>query len=394
MKIRIGIPVFCILVAGFVYFVLPNILSTKYDSHPLQGAVASETASSPAEKPIAETPAVPIVEPVTHIKTPDAVKGLYISSWGISSTKLMDKINPMLDTTEANTVIIDIKDATGKVSFLSPDKALIDYGSSEKRIPNLRRIINDFHARGVYVIGRIAVFQDPFMTKKNPDWAIKKKSDGTVWKDNKGLSFLDPSNKEVWKYIETIAKDSYAEGFDEINFDYIRFPSDGKISDIAYPKGDGTVTRADIIKSFFVYLNQELKDTGMVRSADLFGLVTTATDDLGIGQTLENALPYFDYVAPMVYPSHYADGTYNIAKPAQHPYEIVKASMTKAVERAKAIGEDPLKLRPWLQHFNLGATYTPAMVRDQIKATYDSGLTSWMLWNASNVYSSTALEKE
>ena len=154
------------------------------------------------------------------------------------------------------------------------------------------------------------------------------------------------------------------------------------------------MTRADVIKNFFVYLHEELKDTGMVTSADLFGLVTTATDDLGIGQKLEYALPYFDYICPMVYPSHFAKGTYNIANPAANPHDIIKESMGKAVERAKAMGEDPNKLRPWLQDFDLGEKYTPEMVRAQITATYEVGLNSWLLWDAGNTYTKSALKIE
>ena len=132
----------------------------------------------------------------------------------------------------------------------------------------------------------------------------------------------------------------------------------------------------------------------MVTSADLFGLVTTSTDDLGIGQVLEKTLPYFDYVCPMVYPSHFGSGWNGFTNPADHPYEVIKISMTKAVERAKAIGQDPLKLRPWLQDFNIGATYTAEMVKAQIKGTYDSGLNSWLMWSAANTYTRGALANE
>lgn len=340
-----------------------------------------------------QTIPVPITTVATHIKKPEAVKAVYISSWVASTSSIRDKIIKLVDTTELNAVVIDIKDATGKISFMVSDPYLVAFNSSENRIRDITELINMLHQKNIYVIGRIAVFQDPFMTKEKPEWAIKRKSDGLVWKDHKGLSFLDPSNKGVWDYTVAIAKDSYAHGFDEINFDYIRFPSDGNISNIAYPDS-GTLTRVDVIKSFFEYLTEQLKDTGMVRSADLFGMTATNTDDLGIGQNLEVALQYFDYVSPMVYPSHFPAGWNGFKNPADHPYEVIKITMDKAVARSVALGMDPNKIRPWLQDFNLGAVYTPAMIRKQIDATYDAGLNSWMMWDASNTYTVGAFLNE
>ena len=188
-----------------------------------------------------------------------------------------------------------------------------------------------------------------------------------------------------------MAKEAYGIGFDEINFDYIRFPSDGNLADMLISTNAST-TKASIIKSFFAYLHEQLASTGMVTSADLFGLTTDVTNDMGIGQVLENTLPYFDYVAPMVYPSHFGLGFDGFKNPADHPYDVVHDSMSHAVERAVIATTSPDKLRPWIQAFDLGALYTPAMVRAQMQATYDSGLTSWMIWNAASIYSKAYLE--
>jgi hypothetical protein len=396
-KARIFIIIILLAAVAFLLYVfLPNLTSLKYSTSNAntvatakeKGSVESETVT--AKEEIVVPP--PIV--VTHIKTPDIVKGIYVSGWVAGNTKLMNNIISMVDTTELNSIVIDVQDSTGKISFAVYDPEVSKYEASENRIANVRKLLADLHAKDIYVIGRIAVFQDPYMTKLKPEWAIKKISDGTVWKDRKGLSFLDPSNKNVWDYKLALAKEAYAAGFDEINFDYIRFPSDGDMKNIAYPNAGEGVTRADIVKSFFAHLHEQLKDTGIKTSADLFGLVTTATDDLGIGQKLEYALPYFDYICPMVYPSHFAKGTYNIANPAANPHDIIKESMGKAVERAKAMGEDPNKLRPWLQDFDLGAKYTPEMVRAQITATNEVGLSSWLLWDAGNTYTKSALKAE
>ena len=244
------------------------------------------------------------------------------------------------------------------------------------------------------MIGRIAVFQDPLYTKLHPELAVKSKSTGGVWKDRKGLSFIDVGAKPYWDYITSLAKDSYTLGFDEINFDYVRYPSDGNMADALYTFTIGTSTKAEMLKSFFSYLHSQLVNTGMKTSVDLFGMTTTNTDDLGIGQVLENTLPYFDYVSPMVYPSHWPTGWNNFKNPAANPYEVIKISMASAVARAVAASSSPLKLRPWLQDFNLGADYTAAMIDDQIKATYDVGLTSWMMWDPKNLYTRAAFKLE
>lgn len=253
------------------------------------------------------------------------------------------------------------------------------------------------HESDIYVIGRIAVFQDPYMTKVRPDLAVKRSSDGAVWRDRKGISWIDASAKEHWEYIATLAKDAYFQGFDEINFDYVRFPSDGNMSDIYYPHS-GTTTKPLVIENFFKYLDEELRDSGMKISADLFGMTTTNHDDLNIGQLLENAFPYFDYIAPMVYPSHYPSGFYGIKNVNAEPYNVVKISMGEAVKRLETfnstVASTTVQLRPWLQDNNYPVTYTPAMVRAQMQATYDVGLTSWMLWDAGNTYTRAALLPE
>lgn len=404
MRTRIIVPVVLgsLILAGGAYFAIPVVSKDSYDiAAPVVISTKDNVSLFETTSVVSETE-IPVVlggasdsgVVITHVATPKFVKGIYMSSWVASTTSFRAKLVKLIEETELNSVVIDIKDSTGKIAFLTHDQELTKLGATENRVRDLDEFIAMLHAKNIYVIGRISVFQDPFMTEHKPEWAIKKKSDGSIWKDFKGLSFLDPSNPAVRKYIVSIAKESYAHGFDEINFDYVRFPSDGKISDIAYPNVDGTTTRADIIESFFKELHDSLKETGMVTSADLFGLVTTSNDDLGIGQVLEKALPYFDYVCPMVYPSHFGTGWNGYKNPAEHPYEVVHESMSRAVERAKAMGQDPLKLRPWLQDFNIGATYTAEMVKAQIKGTYDSELNSWLLWSAANTYTRGALANE
>jgi len=332
--------------------------------------------------------------PVIHIKTPLSVKAVYSSAWVAGSPKYRDTIVKLIDTTELNSIVVDVKDSTGRISFYPKDPILLKYGSAENRIPNIRALTNLLHQKNIYIIGRISVFQDPFMAKLKPEWSITRKSDGKVWKDRKGLSFLDPTKKEVWDYTVSIAREAYREGFDEINFDYIRYPSDGNIKDINYNLAQGQ-TRSDNIEEFFKYLSEELKkEPAITTSADLFGLTTEVTDDMGIGQVWEKAIPYFDFIAPMVYPSHYPPGSSGYKNPSLYPYEIINKALVSAIVRTKNAKENISKIRPWLQDFNLGATYTEEMIKDEMKAVYDNGLNSWMLWDPKNKYTPSALELE
>jgi len=335
---------------------------------------------------------VPIT--VTHIETPDHVKALYISGWVAGSKNFLASIVKIVDETEINTVVIDIKDSTGKISFHIDDPEIQKIGSSENRISNIRALTAMLHSKNIYIVGRISTFQDPYLTKLKPEWAIKKISDGGVWKDRKGLSFLNPTSKDVHKYIVSIALDSYNEGFDELNFDYIRYPSDGDLKDINYNLVKGE-TRSDNMEKFFKYLRDEIKKNGDIpMSADIFGLTTEAKDDMGIGQVWEKVIPYFDFVCPMVYPSHYPPGHAGYKNPALYPYEVINRALASAVTRTKLINQNILKIRPWLQDFDLGATYTKELIRAEMKAVYDNGLTSWMLWDPKNTYTPSALKLE
>ncbi|MEX0909977.1 MAG: putative glycoside hydrolase [Candidatus Paceibacterota bacterium] len=378
-----------------------------------------------------------------HVKTPEAVKALYMTSCVVSTPSFRDKLVEIIDTTEINTLIIDVKDYTGTLSFIPKNENLMPLwkdgrcGTSE-----MEEFIKELHKKGVYVIARITVFQDPYYATKHPDQAVQRADNGAVWKDGKGLSFIDVSSKEAWDHVIQISEEAYDIGFDELNFDYIRFPSDGDMQNVYYPHSKNK-NKADALEEFFAYLDSELerKIPEAVTSADIFGMTTTNYDDLGIGQILEKALPYFDYIAPMVYPSHYPSGFNGWGDPNTVPGPLIKYVMDGAVRRTvadttpiKTIGsekivcevdeteeenseevgiasveeEAPLpeectktlytkmvydknKIRPWLQDFSYGGTYDADAVRAQIQATYDSGLNSWMLWDPGNTYTKEAL---
>jgi hypothetical protein len=387
--------ILAILCCGiFVYFIWPRLSGVSYSYKNLQAkSVLNDAKSKDKIEEASNMDTIPVESiPVSHIQTPDVVKAIYLSAWVAGNSKYRDPLIKLIDKTELNAIVIDVKDSTGRVSFTTLDDTINKIGSVEKRIADIQSLVKTLHSKNIYIIGRVAVFQDPFMTKQKPEWSITKKSDGKVWKDKKGLSFLDPANKNVWDYTVRVAKSAYALGFDEINFDYIRYPSDGDLKDINYHITP-PATRADNIEKFFTYLSSEMKkDENIPISGDLFGLTTEVNDDMGIGQVWEKAIPHFDFLAPMVYPSHYPSGSSGFKNPAEHPYEIINKAMASAIKKTNTVqGQKISKIRPWIQDFNLGAIYTKDMVQAQIKAVYDNNLTSFMIWDPRNKYPSTAL---
>ncbi len=333
----------------------------------------------------------PVERNIPPQKTPEDVRGLYMTSWIASRPDLRTRIIQQIeDTPNLNSIIIDIKDDTGKISFKSEDPLLQEIGSTENRISDIDILLTELNEKGIYIIGRIAVFQDPFLIHVWPEEAVKKSSESEdLWLDRKKIGWIDPGSKKTWDYVATLAEESYKRGFDEINFDYIRFPSDGNMREIYYPLSSGKV-KSEVMESFFQYIYERLEPQNIVTSADIFGMTAVNTDDLGIGQILEKTVPYFDYISPMVYPSHFPSGWAGISDPAGEPYAVIKKSMERAYERVVAMGEDPKKLRPWLQDFNLGAVYTSELVRAQIQALEDIGIYSWLMWSPRNVYTMSA----
>lgn len=426
VTVIIVIGVVAIIVATL--FSLPGLGKINYRA----GNIGDVTSSSTLILAVSTTSATstPIFI-ATHISPPPAIKGVYFTSWAAGTPSFRKHMLDLLDGTILNSVVIDVKDYSGRIAFDVSDPELVKIGAVENRIPDIKEFIADLHKKGVYVIGRVAVFQDPFLVKARPEWAVTSSTTGKIWKDSGGMYWVDPTIKDVWDYIAKIARESYAVGFDEINFDYIRFPSDGNVSTIKYsalPSGifiykpivqsnagtssSSAITdqasstkpvatstkvwitgKSKVMRDFFSHLHSELvaTTTPIPISVDLFGQTTSDTGDMGIGQLLENAMPYFNYIDPMVYPSHYINGFLGFDKPAKYPYEIVKHQMGMAVARSIAASSSPMLMRPWLQAFDLGAIYTPDMIHAQIRATYDAGLTSWILWNAGSKYDKAAL---
>jgi hypothetical protein len=241
---------------------------------------------------------------------------------------------------------------------------------------------------GIYTIARQTVFQDPILAEKKSEWALKNRQGG-LWRDNKGLAWVDPNNHDVWAYNVAIAREAIKAGFDEINFDYVRFPSDGATSNIVYANGDKT--REEVMGEFFKYLRTELGREPAWISIDMFGFVMERHDGMSIGQRLEDAVDSIDYICPMMYPSHYPSGHLGLANPAANPREVFENGMKKGLPYFEG---KRASVRPWIQAFNMGAVYDAEKIRAQIDAIEKYSDAGWLMWNAANRYTGAGLKSE
>ena len=359
-----------------------------------QAKKAEEEKKAALLKEVASTSLLSYVSPypVTHIETPKEVKAVYMSSWVAGTPSVRNKIIKLIDDTEINAVVIDVKDNTGLLSW-------------NGRINDLDKLLFELHEKNIYVIARVAAFQDPLYVKKHPEISVKNTKTGGVWYDHKGMPWIDTGSKQMWEYLLEISKESYARGFDEINLDYIRFPTDGELSLMSFPvSGERAKTdKRGIVAEFYKYITDELRKEGIPTSADLFGIIMLTKADIPVlGQDLHDGLTYFDYVAPMVYPSHFYPMTAGYKNPAANPGAIINYSMSAGLkiadEVASSTGQSTssvrAKLRPWYQDFDMGAKYTKELVRAQIDAGEKIGINSWMLWDPANTYTIGALKAE
>lgn len=402
MKRLAQILIFILAGSGLFLF-----FTTKNDIRLNQLAQLENPAAAEKEKAPNPNADIPLQKPLES--PPEIIKAAYATGWTAGSVQGLNRLIGLIKKTELNAIVIDIKDYSGEVSYPTEIELVEKYGKGrEIKILRPNAMIKKLHDEGIYVIARQTIFQDPVLAKARPDLALTSSTTGKQWIDNKKVMWVDPAGKESWDYNILIAKDAFARGFDEINFDYIRFPSDGNTDDIKYLFWDGKTLKRYVIRDFFKYLRQSLPETKI--SADLFGLVTVNYGDGGIGQNIDDAYHYFDVVAPMVYPSHYNVGFNGHQNPALYPYDVVYKSVLEANKRLehyiinaenststeKYLVKKP-QLRPWLQDFDLGATYDAVKVRAQITAVYNAATGTpmgWMLWDPTNNYTRGALEIE
>lgn len=367
------------------------------------GAAAGEPATDPdrpamdmdASGPMIHTPAPPARTDFEDARfpRPDFVRGLYVNAWAAGSSRRMEEILTIVRETEVNSLVIDIKDATGYVSHASQVAAVRDVGATgEIRIRDLPALLDRLEAEGVYPIARIVVIKDPLLSLARPDLAIQDTAGG-VWVDSKELIWLNPYQREVWEYHVELAREVAEMGFPEIQWDYIRFP-DAPETDYeraTFPGAEGR-PRYEAIRGFLAYAREEFADLPVRSTADVFGVTTSFRRDIGLGQLWETFIDVVDVALPMVYPSHYWEGSFGYDEPNAYPYEVVKAALRDALRRSEAVDGAGLT-RPWIQDFSLGQPpYGAAEVRAQIQAAYDVGIHEWIVWNPSVQYTVGALE--
>ena len=331
------------------------------------------------------------------------IKAIYMTGNTTGWKKRFNELVDFMNRKEINGVVVDIKDDYGELTYdsLVPMANEIEADKTIKD-KDFNGTMSALEENDIYPIARIVTFKDRTAASKRPDLAVKT-HDGSIWRDNKGDAWLNPYNRDAWEYPIQIAEEAALKGFKEIQFDYVRFPTDGKRSLIDYGEA-AEEDMEDAIAGFLSYARERLAPLGVYVAADVFGLVTTVEDDMGLGQHLETLATSVDFICPMVYPSHYALGTYGVKYPDSDPYTIVNTSMKTAKERIDNIETDETKakLRPWIQDFSApwlkrqyGANYVsygPHQIREQKRATYDADLNGWIFWNAGNKYTEDGYE--
>jgi hypothetical protein len=316
------------------------------------------------------------------------IRGVYVPYRHLHSKKWSEIID-LLNKTDLNAVVLDVKTDSGQVTVPSSDPLAKAAGIVAK--PITPEFIKSLKDQGIYTIARITTFKDPHMAKLRPQLSLQNKGGG-VWYDAKGVAWLDPYQSEVRSYAISLAKAAATAGFDEVQFDYVRFPENGAKVDrqVRYANPNGT-SKAEIIAAFLKEAKTQLASTPLRISADVFGLTTSAADDMGIGQDWSRLTTTADILCPMVYPSHYAKGTYGVAQPDLQPYLIIQRAVQAGLAKNRKV-QTSASIRPWLQDFTAKwvkphQTYGTEQVREQVKALEESGIYEFLLWNPNASYS-------
>lgn len=319
-------------------------------------------------------------------------KAVYLSTFGIGNKALRTKAFELIDTTELNAVVIDVKGDAGLVSYRSALPLATEVGAQAViTITDLRALLAGLKQKGIYTIARIVAFKDNPLADHRRDLAIKAGA-GRLWRDREGQAWTDPFRREVWDYNIALAVEAASHGFDEIQFDYVRFPD---TEGLIYAQASTAASRVGAIDGFLAEARRRLVPYNVFLAADVFGYVCWNHNDTGVGQTLEELVTHLDYVSPMLYPSSFQFGIPGYHDPVKHPYEIVSLTLGRARDKT---GLPAVRFRPWLQAFRDYAfdrrPFGAAEIRAQITAAERLGSNGWMLWNPHNVYSREALKAE
>ncbi|MEI6812859.1 MAG: putative glycoside hydrolase [bacterium] len=339
-------------------------------------AQSSAAAAKQAAAPAAASPAA---------ADPGIVRGLYVNRFAAQSTKRMKQLIQMADETEVNALIIDIKDEFG-LNYESSDPKVQRNAGKAGVIKNLAALLDTLKAHKILAVARIVVFKDSVTARVNPAWDIRK-ADGSPWRDKKGMLWVNPYNRELWDYNIRVAEEAAKLGFGEIQFDYIRFPEPYKSLPPQVFPGSNNEPKPAALAEYLKLARTRLSKLGVRTTADIFGLVTTVPGALEVGQEWEKVAPVTDVLLPMVYPSHYPPGSFNIPRPNADPYKTIFMAISKAHDRNNKLGLTGERVRPWLQAFTLGKpAYGPEEIREQKRAVYDAGYDGWVLWHPGSKY--------
>ena len=356
----------------------------------------SEKALEPAERAEPSPEETEIVINTLPERTPVKVKGIYVSTYAAGTEEMMEEVLRQLEDTELNAVVIDVKDDNGRITFSMDYPFAQEIGACQNYIPDIDKLAEELKSRNVYMIARIPAFRDPYLAEAKPEWCCTL-ADGRIFRDKNGLAWVNPYQQEVWDYLVEIGKKAGEAGFDEIQYDYIRFCTEKGMDQVVFePEDTRGRSRQQVIMEFVDYAYQALREEGLFVSADVFGAAIGGGQDAEtVGQEYQAMAGGLDYICPMIYPSHYSDGNFGIAHPDTQPYDTVAAALAASQEDLGGVQgreDKPVAIvRPWLQDFTASylehyISYGPEQVRQQIQAVYDSGYEEWILWNSSVNY--------
>lgn len=323
---------------------------------------------------------------VSHYKlTPIRVKALYLTFWGASNhSPRLKKVLELIDNTEINAIVVDVKNEYGSTVFWTKFKEANGYGAHLKRTNrDIEKFMKKLKDRNIYTIARIVTFKDELQASNNYEYAIKNNDQNkTLWRNHDGMAWVDPYDKRSHVYTVSIAEEAAKVGFDEINFDYVRFPAK---EGLCLSQTHNQKNRIKAIGKFLDTAQERLRKYGVFISVDIYGNVCWSKDDNGIGQTIDSLAQHADYIAPMLYPSGFASGSFGKEHPAKHPYIVIYRSIVHINDKI-----DPIRIRPWLQYFkdytSSNVDYEEDEIKEQIKAADDANTSGWMLWSPSSRY--------
>lgn len=402
----------------------------------LSGAVQNEDAAKNVEESVSVNEEAPFLEEDVKFSGDESdgleqeavaanrpkVRGIFVTG-PMAGTSNMENLIKLVDETELNAIVMDVKNDEGRITYDMQIPTVKEVGAGICYVQDMEALIEECKEKNIYLIARIVAFKDPFLGKVKPEWCVHNR-DGSVFQDKSGFEWLNPYEPQVWEYLLDVAEEALRMGFDEVQFDYIRFSTDSGMENVNFGQSDEEKNREEIIGDFIKYASERVHEAGGVISADVYGMVIDSRIDQEIvGQNYVEMSRYLDYISPMVYPSHYGPYNYDIPVPDAEPYKLVLTALqaskkvlagvlvktvsgnegmeysTEEIAALVPMEGIQAQVRPWLQDFTATwvkghINYGPEEIRAQIQAVYDAGYEEWILWNASNRYTEDGLLRE